>query len=90
MIASEVQRAWKMLSIDDRAEAVNAYERAFELLDLTISLDCSYSERYELLRFREMMGHAYLNETENAAFVSKLLDVLISLDADSYKTLHGA
>lgn len=88
MIASELQRAKEMLSRGDTAEAINAYERAFELVDLTISLERGGSGRYELLRFREMLGSAYVNEPANGEVASSLLNVLISLDPDSYKTLH--
>lgn len=89
MIASELQRAWKMLSMGDRVEAVNAYERAFELLDLTLSVDCTHAERYELLRFRELLGHAYLNELDTPGAALRLLNVLISLNADAYRAMHG-
>ncbi len=88
MIASELQRAKEMLSRGDTAEVINAYERAFELLDLTISLERGGSGRYELLRFREMLGGAYLNEPANGKVASNLLNVLVSLDVDSYGALH--
>ncbi|MGB7055093.1 MAG: hypothetical protein WBE28_07215 [bacterium] len=91
-IASELQRARNFLVKKDYEETKNAYEnayeRAFELLDLTISLDHTYFERYELLRFREMLGHAYLNESNNTELVGKLFDVLISLNKDSFNALH--
>lgn len=88
-IASELQRAKNMLAKDDCLEAKNAYERAFELLDLTISLVRSHSERYELLRFREMMAHLYLDEPDNLDLLGKLLNVLLSLDKDAYKILNA-
>lgn len=88
MIASELHRARNFLGKKDYIEPKNAYERAFELLDLTISLAHSNSERYELLRFREMLGHAYLNESNNIELVGKLYDVLISLNKDSFNAFH--
>jgi hypothetical protein len=88
MIANELQRAKNLLAKNDYVEAKNAYERAFELLDLTISLAHTYLERYELLRLREMLGQAYLNESNNTELVGKLLDVLVSLDKDSFNALH--
>ena len=88
MIANELHRAKNLLAKKDYVEAKNAYERAFELLDLTISLGHSNSERYELLRFREMLGHAYLNESNNIELAIKLYDVLISLNKDSFNALH--
>ena len=87
-IASELHRAGNLLTEKDNAEAKNAYERAFELLDLTISGSCTMLERYELLRFREMLGHLYFNEPGNIKLVRKLFDVLISLNKDSFNALH--
>jgi hypothetical protein len=87
-IATELQRAGNLLANKDNGEAQNAYERAFELLDLTISGSCTMPERYELLRFREMLGHLYFNEPGNVKLLEKLFDVLISLNKDSYNALH--
>lgn len=87
-IAAELRRAQNFLVNDDHTEAMNAYERAFELLDLTIGSACTVSERYELLRFREMLGHLYVNEPANTKLVKKLFDVLISLNKDSFNALH--
>jgi len=88
MIANELQRAKNLLAKRDYVEAKNAYERAFELLDLTISGACTTPERYELLRFREMLGHLYFNEPSNMQLVKQLFDVLISLNKDSFNALH--
>ena len=87
-IASELQRAANFLKANDSFEAKNAYERAFELLDLTIDITSVTAERYELLRLREMLGHLYLNEPGNMKLVKRLFDVLISLNKDSFNVLH--
>ncbi|UCD19883.1 MAG: hypothetical protein JSU64_01740 [candidate division WOR-3 bacterium] len=88
-VASELQRARSMLIANDAAEARNAYDRAFELLDLTVSLCNAHGERYELLRFREMMAHLYVNEADNTELLGELFNVLVSQDKDAYNLLHG-
>ncbi len=88
MIANELHRARNFMAKGDRVETINALERAFELLDLTISLGHTYLESYELLRFREMLGQAYLNESNNPELVGKLFDILISLNKDSFNALQ--
>ena len=72
----------------DHIEANNAIERTFELLDLTVSLNMTKLERYELLRFREMLGHLYLSESGNIDLTDKLFRVLIALNKDSFNALQ--
>lgn len=88
MIANELNRAKNLMKRKDSVEVMNAYERAFELLDLTISITQTNLMRYELLRFREMLGHLYITKYNNIETVDKLLRVLISLDKDSYNALN--
>jgi hypothetical protein len=87
-IASELQRATHFVKEKDDVEAKNAYERAFELLDLTIDVSSATAERHELLRFREMLGYLYLNEPANMKLLKGLFDILISLKKDSFNALH--
>jgi hypothetical protein len=87
-IASELQRAAHFVKEKDNVEAKNAYERAFELLDLTISISSVTAERYELLRLREILGQLYFNEPTNMKLVKGLFDVLVSLNKDSFNALH--
>jgi hypothetical protein len=88
MIANELQRAGNFVVKKDHIEAKYALERAFELLDLTISCSRTGSQRYELLRFREMLGHLYINEPVNIKLLKKMSDVLVSLNKDSFNALH--
>jgi hypothetical protein len=87
-IANELHRARNFMAKGDRIETINAFERTFELLDLTVSLNITQLERYELLRFREMLGHLYLNESDNIELTDKLFRVLISLNKDSFNALQ--
>ena len=87
-IANELHRARNFMARGDRIEAKNALERTFELLDLTVSLNISRLQRYELLRFREMLGHLYLNEPDNIELTDKLFRVLIALNKDSFNSLQ--
>ena len=60
MIANELNRAKNWIIKDDLEEVTNCYERAFELLDLTISLTARKNLLRELLRFREMLAIQYI------------------------------
>lgn len=64
-----------------------AFERAFELLDLTIDTTQTRLLRYELLRFREVLAQSYLDRGGNSGSLSKLISILVSLDKKSYKAL---
>jgi hypothetical protein len=86
-IANELWRAKNLLNKKDYVESKNALERAFELIDLTIDLNYTPTEMREFLRFREMLGHLYINEPTNVELLEKLFHVLISLDKDSYNSL---
>jgi len=90
MVANELNRAKNWIIKGDLEETNNCYERAFELLDLTISVVTRRSLLKELLRFREMLATQYIS-SKNAVHKErdklvnqKLFDVLLSLNKDSY------
>jgi hypothetical protein len=86
MIACELNRAQNALLKSDSANAIHAWERAFELTDLTIE-DPKWSiRRAELLRFREKLGEIFI--TPDAAEHALLLNQLITLDSAAYRSLH--
>jgi len=89
MIANELNRAGNCLAKNDGAEARLCYERAFELLYLTISTLKDYRKLKELLRFQEMLAYLYTNTEAAIKENSALLKVLISLDKDSYALLNN-
>ncbi len=85
MIANELNRAKNLVQRGDRDEVLMAFERAFELLDLTIDVTETNLVRYELLRFRELLAQSYLESGSHG--LDKLIKVLVSLDKESYKAL---
>jgi len=88
MVASELNRAKNMTVRNDRNEARNALERAFELLDLTISQARTMGMLTELHRFREVLAQLYVGHAYEAEEVQKLIKVLVSLDKDSFTALY--
>ena len=85
MVANELNRAKNWIIKGDLEETNNCYERAFELLDLTISVVTRRSLLKELLRFREMLATQYISKEKDNLLNQKLFDVLLSLNKDSYK-----
>ena len=82
MIANELNRAQNALGKGDRENAIHAWERAFELTDLTIADRKNQRLLKELLRFREMMGETFI--TLDAAMNKALMNGLIRLDPVAY------
>ncbi|MCK4257133.1 hypothetical protein KAX35_09610 [candidate division WOR-3 bacterium] len=88
MIANEINRAKNWMQKCDSEEVMNSYNRAFELLDLTISVINEEHMLRELLRFREILGFQYISEKKDLEINAKLLKVLISLNKGSYNLLN--
>lgn len=65
MIANELNRARNWIARGDTEEVNNCYERAFELLDLTIAMKYRKNLVKELLRAREVLALLYLNNEKN-------------------------
>jgi hypothetical protein len=82
MIANELNRAKNWLIKNDLAEVKNCYERAFELLDLTINTTANKylllkenkykNQLRELLRFREMFAEQYIKVCKQKITVHKM------------------
>ena len=84
MIANELNRAKNWIIKGDLEEVNNCYERAFELLDLTISLTIKKNLLKELLRFREMLAIQYISKQKNIKINQKLFKVLLFMNKESY------
>ena len=88
MIANELNRAGNWIAKNDFTEAKLCYERAMELLYLTVDILKDFKKLRELLRFKEMLAQLYIKDklsiTENAS----LLSALVLLDKGSYQLLH--
>lgn len=65
MIANELNRAKNWIEKNDIEEVKNCYERALELLDLTIATVKNRSRLKEYFRLREMMGKFYIEGEGN-------------------------
>jgi cell division FtsZ-interacting protein ZapD len=84
-IANELNRAQNALLKGDQSGATHAWERAFELTDLTLEDHLSAGLLKEMLRFREMLGELFLSR--DVIRHGDLIKALISLDKDAYKLL---
>ena len=65
MIANELNRAKNWIEKKDLGEVKNCYERALELLDLTIATTKNKNRLKEYLKLREMMGKFYIEKKGN-------------------------
>ena len=86
MIANELNRAQNALGKDDAENAVHAWERAFELTDLTVEDKKNGRWLKELLRFREMLGEVFV--TLDADLNRSLMNALITLDPAAYNAMR--
>lgn len=86
MIANELNRAQNSLEKGDPENAVHAWERAFELIDLTTEDRKNQRFLKELLRFREMLGEVFV--LLDAAMNRALMIELIRLDPAAYRAMN--
>ena len=85
MIANELNRAQHALEKGDTGNAIHAWERAFELTDLTVEDRKNSRLLKELLRFREMLGETFISL--DPAMNRFLMDGLIRLDSAAYTAM---
>jgi hypothetical protein len=86
MIANELNRAQNALGKGDTENAIHAWERAFELTDLTVADLKNTRKVKELLRFREVLGEIFISP--DATMNKALMDGLIALDPVAYNTMN--
>lgn len=80
MIASEILRAKNWLQHQDIETTQNCYERALELIDLTVSDSrLNLEQRKCLLQLREALGFLYIKECGNPALCQVFYNGLVSL-----------
>jgi hypothetical protein len=60
MIANEMNRASRALSLAERASVHLSYERVLRLVDLTVEVQPRPALRRELLRWRDLVAELYL------------------------------
>lgn len=84
MIGTELNRAKNSILRNDFCEVKNCYERALELLHLTIEGITKSTELKEFLRFKEILGLLYIQKSPQINFNNKLYKALLTLNKDSY------
>jgi len=82
MIANELNRAKNWIEKNDLEEVNNCYERALELLDLTVEITKDKNRLKEYLRLREMMGKFYIGKGEDLRFNSQLFNSICTLSKE--------
>lgn len=89
MIANEINRAKNWIEKKDFKKVSNCYERAFELIDLTV--DCSKNKNFirELLRYRELLATEYIQKVDNPKTNLGLLRVLLTLNSDCFNLTYA-
>lgn len=89
MIINELQRAGNWIKRQDQEEAMRAYERAFELVDLTVDSAKHSNFVKELLRWRELLAAAYIDKNYKEVRNNELLSILLTLNHEAYQTFHS-
>jgi len=79
MIANELNRAKNWIEKKDLEEVKNCYERALELLDLTIEITKDKNRLKEYLRLREMMAKFYFEKRGNLNFNNQLFTCIYTM-----------
>ena len=82
MIANELNRAKNWIEKNDLEEVNNCYERALELLDLTVEITKSGNRLREYLRLREMMGKLYIEKNGNLKLNNQLFSCICTLSKE--------
>ncbi len=89
MISNELNRAKNWILKNQNTETNLAYERAFELIDLSL-MDVKWeSSRKELLRLKETLGELYCQSQKDIAKNNLCLQLLISFSSESYNLLNS-
>jgi len=88
MIANEINRAKNWIEKQDFEKVSHCYERAFELIDITVDTSKEKSLIRELLRFRELLATEYVQRVSNEKTNSELFNVLISLNLESFNLYY--
>jgi hypothetical protein len=86
-IGVEMQRASKFLLPRSSLHLRSCYERAMELVDLTVQVQPNPSLRRELLRWREVVGELYLRAEPDERAHRQALRLLLRLHPESAKQI---
>jgi len=86
MIANEMNRAKNWIEKKDFEKVSNCYERALELVDLTV--ECSRNNNFisELLRYRELLAFAYIQNRH--VFDNALYRLLLNMNVTTFNLMR--
>ncbi|HEC64319.1 MAG TPA: hypothetical protein ENI23_03400 [bacterium] len=82
MIGNELNRAKNWIEKNDLEEVNNCYERALELLDLTVEITESGNRLREYLRLREMMGKLYIEKNGDLKLNNQLFSCICTMSKE--------
>jgi hypothetical protein len=88
MIANELNRANNWIKKNQLTEINQCYERAFELIDLTVEDSKWAGKVRELLRCREVIAEMYVQKQKDGRLNNLAYECLIALSSESYNMLH--
>jgi hypothetical protein len=88
MIANELNRAGVWIGKDDLLEAKLCYERALELIWLTVPGIKNVRKLREMLRLRGVLASRYLDVPADVNENKKMMNALLLLDKGSYCLLN--
>lgn len=89
MISNELNRAKNWIINNRNTEANLAYERAFELIDLSV-LDKKWENAtVEFLRLKETISELYCQTDKDLAINNLCLKLLIAFNPESYNLLNS-
>ena len=88
MVANELNRAQNWISKNENNESNLAYERAFELIYLTVADQKWKSSRKEWLRLKETIGELYTQTKKDIHLNNLCLSLLTSFSTESYNMLQ--
>ena len=80
-VGSELSRAREMRAAGSRIQEQRAYERALELLDLTLAGKHSLAKFHELARLREAIGSLMIQNSEIAVSLDELYEYILQFSA---------
>jgi len=88
MIANELNRAASSLKRGDPAEVRICYERALELMQLTLCAATGFHRLRELARAKEVLAGLYIDEHPRLQDNSLLLNALVGLSSKAHSMLN--
>lgn len=88
MIANEINRVKNWIRKKQLTDTKLAYERVFELIDLTVEDKKWKGRNRELLRFREIISELYCNSNMDEQLNNQCLNGLVFLNTESYNLMN--